>query len=210
MTPFAMPPTDLSGRATDLLRTLVEMHIRDGQPVGSKSLQAHSALSVSPATVRNIMSDLEDRGFLTSPHTSAGRIPTARGYRFFVDTLLQVQPIEANAVLALREELDPNRTAKDLVQTASSLLAHVTSQAGIVTVPRTAVNQLRQVEFLPLSENRVLVILVVNEREVQNRVIELSQPLTEAQLKAAADLINHRYAGADLVEVKARLVEEMA
>ena len=210
MTPFAMPPTNLSGRATDLLRTLVEMHIRDGQPVGSKSLQAHSALSVSPATVRNIMSDLEDRGFLTSPHTSAGRIPTARGYRFFVDTLLQVQPIEANAVLALREELDPNRTAKDLVQTASSLLAHVTSQAGIVTVPRTAVNQLRQVEFLPLSENRVLVILVVNEREVQNRVIELSQPLTEAQLKAAADLINHRYAGADLVEVKARLVEEMA
>lgn len=204
-----MSANNLSGRATDLLRTLVEMHIRDGQPVGSKSLQAHSALSVSPATVRNIMSDLEDRGFLTSPHTSAGRIPTAMGYRFFVDSLLQVQPIEENAVMTLREELNPNRTAKDLVHSASSLLAQVTSQAGIVTVPRAEVSQLRQVEFLPLSENRVLVILVVNEREVQNRVIELAKPLSEQQLKAAADLINQRYAGVDLADVKARLVQEM-
>ena len=204
-----MSANNLSGRATDLLRTLVEMHIRDGQPVGSKSLQAHSALSVSPATVRNIMSDLEDRGFLTSPHTSAGRIPTAMGYRFFVDSLLQVQPIEQNAVMTLREELNPNRTAKDLVHSASSLLAQVTSQAGIVTVPRAEVSQLRQVEFLPLSENRVLVILVVNEREVQNRVIELAKPLSEQQLKAAADLINQRYAGVDLADVKARLVQEM-
>ena len=204
-----MSDSALSNRATDLLRTLVEMHIRDGQPVGSKSLQASSALPVSPATVRNIMSDLEDRGFLTSPHTSAGRIPTALGYRFFVDSLLQVQPMEERAVLALREELNPNRTAKDLVQSASSLLARVTSQAGIVTVPRAEVNELRQVEFLPLSENRVLVILVVNEREVQNRVIELPTPLSGAQLKAAADLINQRYAGADLAEVKQRLVQEM-
>jgi heat-inducible transcriptional repressor len=200
----------LSTRATDLLRTLVEMHIRDGQPVGSKTLHAQTELAVSPATIRNIMADLEDRGFLASPHTSAGRIPTAQGYRFFVDSLLQVQPIEEQAVLALREELNPNRSAKDLVHSASSLLAQITSQAGIVTVPRPALNQLRQVEFLPLSENRVLVILVVNEREVQNRVIELQRPLTEAQLKAAADLINQRYAGADLGDVKARLVQEMA
>ena len=200
----------LSTRSTDLLRTLVEMHIRDGQPVGSKTLHAQTELAVSPATIRNIMADLEDRGFLASPHTSAGRIPTAQGYRFFVDSLLQVQPIEEQAVLALREELNPNRSAKDLVHSASSLLAQITSQAGIVTVPRPALNQLRQVEFLPLSENRVLVILVVNEREVQNRVIELQRPLTEAQLKAAADLINQRYAGADLGEVKARLVQEMA
>jgi len=200
----------LSTRATDLLGTLVEMHIRDGQPVGSKTLHAQTELAVSPATIRNIMADLEDRGFLASPHTSAGRIPTAQGYRFFVDSLLQVQPIEEQAVLALREELNPNRSAKDLVHSASSLLAQITSQAGIVTVPRPALNQLRQVEFLPLSENRVLVILVVNEREVQNRVIELQRPLTEAQLKAAADLINQRYAGADLGDVKARLVQEMA
>lgn len=200
----------LSTRATDLLRTLVEMHIRDGQPVGSKTLHAQTELTVSPATIRNIMADLEDRGFLESPHTSAGRIPTAQGYRFFVDSLLQVQPIEEQAVLALKEELNPNRSAKDLVHSASSLLAQITSQAGIVTVPRPALNQLRQVEFLPLSENRVLVILVVNEREVQNRVIELPRPLTEAQLKTAAELINQRYAGADLGEVKARLVQEMA
>jgi heat-inducible transcriptional repressor len=205
-----MTDDKLSTRATDLLRTLVEMHIRDGQPVGSKTLHAQTQLPVSPATIRNIMADLEDRGFLASPHTSAGRIPTAQGYRFFVDSLLQVQPIQEQAISALREELNPNRSAKDLVQSASSLLAQITSQAGIVTVPRPEMNQLRQVEFLPLSENRVLVILVVNEREVQNRVIELTRPLTEEQLKAAADLINQRYAGADLGEVKARLVQEMA
>jgi len=176
-----MTDDKLSTRATDLLRTLVEMHIRDGQPVGSKTLHAETQLTVSPATIRNIMADLEDRGLLASPHTSAGRIPTALGYRFFVDSLLQVQPMQEQAISALREELNPNRSAKDLVQSASSLLAQITSQA-----------------------------VVVNEREVQNRVIELTRPLTEDQLKAAADLINQRYAGADLGEVKARLVQEMA
>ena len=204
-----MTDNALSGRATDLLRTLVEMHIRDGQPVGSKTLHAESGLTVSPATIRNIMADLEDQGFLISPHTSAGRIPTAQGYRFFVDSLLQVQPINEDAIRALREELNPNRSSKDLVQAASNMLANITTQAGIVTVPRPDAHQLRQVEFLPLSENRVLVILVINEREVQNRVIQLARPLTEAQLKAAADLVNQRYAGADLSDVKTRLVQEM-
>lgn len=200
---------DLSSRATELLRTLVEMHIRDGQPVGSKSLHAESGLPVSPATIRNIMADLEDRGLLISPHTSAGRIPTAQGYRFFVDSLLQVQSIDEAAIRILREELNPNRSSKELVQAASNMLAHITTQAGIVTVPRPDAHQLRQVEFLPLSENRVLVILVINEREVQNRIIQLNRPLTEQQLKAAAELVNQRYAGSELNDVKVRLVQEM-
>ena len=199
----------LSSRATTLLRTLVEMHIRDGQPVGSKSLHAETGLTVSPATIRNIMSDLEERGFLASPHTSAGRIPTARGYRLFVDSLLQVQSIDESAVQALREELNPNRPTKELVQAASNLLAQITTQAGIVTVPRPEANQLRQVEFLPLSENRVLVILVINEREVQNRIIELARPLSAEQLKSAADLVNQRFAGTDISDIKSRLVREM-
>lgn len=200
---------ELTNRSSDLLRTLVEMHIRDGQPVASKTLHAASGLPVSPATIRNIMADLEDRGYLISPHTSAGRIPTAQGYRLFVDSLLQVQPIDNLAVQTLRQQLNPNRSVKDLVQTASSLLAQITTQTGIVTVPRPEVQHLRQVEFLSLAENRVLVILVLNEREVQNRIIELPRPMTEQQLKAAAELINRRYAGSDLVELKAGIIQEM-
>ena len=204
-----MKESGLSGRATELLRTLVEMHIRDGQPVGSKSLHAESGLPVSTATIRNIMAELEDRGLLVSPHTSAGRIPTAQGYRFFVDSLLHIQTIDEAAVRALQGELNPNRSAKELVSAASNMLANITTQAGIVTVPRPDAHQLRQVEFLPLSENRVLVILVINEREVQNRIIELERPLTESQLKSAAELINQRYAGAELSDVKSQLLREM-
>ncbi|MEE4202028.1 MAG: heat-inducible transcriptional repressor HrcA [Halieaceae bacterium] len=205
-----MTVDELPPRASALLKTLVQMHIRDGQPVGSKSLHSESGLTVSPATIRNIMSDLEERGFLASPHTSAGRIPTAQGYRFFVDALLQVQPLAGQAIQSLREELNPNRPASELVQAASNILARVTSQAGIVTVPKPSAIQLRQIEFLPLADNRVLVILVVNEREVQNRIIEIPRPMSERELRAAADLLNQRYAGRDLAELKTRLVEEMA
>ena len=205
-----MSTESLTPRAASLLRTLVGMHIREGQPVGSKALHVESGMSVSTATIRNVMSDLEERGLLSSPHTSAGRIPTAQGYRLFVDSLLQTSPIDASALQALKHELNPNRTSSDLIASASNLLTQVTAQAGIVTVPRPTASQLRQIEFLPLSDSRVLVILVVNEREVQNRVIELSRPLSEEQLKVAADLINQRYAGNNLSEVKRMLVAEMA
>jgi len=205
-----LPLEALSPRASSLLKTLVEMHIREGQPVASKNLQGESGLSVSSATVRNIMSELEDRGFLASPHTSAGRVPTAQGYRFFVDSLLQVGPVEEGAVTALNAGLDPNRSSGELVQTASNLLAQITYQTGIVTVPKPAASQLRQIEFLPLSGDRVLVILVINEREVQNRIIQMQRPMDEEQLKAAADLINQRYAGNDLSEVKGHIVREMS
>ena len=205
-----MSSDGLSPRAASLLRTLVDMHIRKGQPVGSKALHVESGMSVSPATIRNVMSDLEDRGFLSSPHTSAGRVPTAQGYRLFVDSLLQTSPIDEAAIQALKHELNPNRPSSDLIASASNLLTQVTAQAGIVTVPRPTTSQLRQIEFLPLSDSRVLVILVVNEREVQNRVIELPRPLTEAQLKSAADFINQRCAGNDLAQVKELLVTEMA
>ena len=178
--------------------------------MASKNLRGESGLSVSSATVRNIMSELEDRGFLASPHTSAGRVPTAQGYRFFVDSLLQVGPVEQGAVTALNAGLDPNRSSGELVQTASNLLAQITYQTGIVTVPKPAASQLRQIEFLPLSGDRVLVILVINEREVQNRIIQMQRPMDEEQLKAAADLINQRYAGNDLSQVQGHIVREMS
>jgi len=208
LTRFALEA--LSQRASSLLKTLVEMHIREGQPVASKNLQGESGLSESSATVRNIMAELEDLGYLSSPHTSSGRIPTAQGYRFFVDSLLQVGPVGQGAMSALNAGLDPNRSASELVQSASNLLAQITYQTGIVTVPKPASSQLRQIEFLPLSGDRVLVIMVINEREVQNRIIQVQRAMTEAQLKTAADLINQRYAGRDLSQVKHQIVREMA
>ena len=204
-----MTTGEISERARVLLKTLVEHHIRDGQPVGSSTLLREAGLPVSAATVRNVMSDLEEQGYLQSPHTSAGRIPTALGYRLFVDTLLQVQPLEDEAMSALRSELNPDKSSTELVQSASALLSNITAQAGLVTVPRQEANQLRQVEFLPLSGDRVLVILVVNEREVQNRIIHTQRPFTEAQLRDAAAMINQRFAGRPLHSVQERILSEM-
>lgn len=199
----------ISERASVLLKTLVQRHIRDGQPVGSRTLVEEAGLPVSAATIRNVMSDLEDRGYVVSPHTSAGRIPTAMGYRLFVDSLLQVQPLESEAVSALRHELNPDKSATELIQSASSLLSSITAQAGLVTVPRQDAGQLRQVEFLPLSGDRVLVILVINEREVQNRIIHTQRTFTEAQLREAAAMVNQRFAGRPLQDVQGQILREM-
>lgn len=200
---------EISERARILLKTLVERHIRDGQPVGSRTLLEEAGLPVSAATIRNVMSDLEDKGYLHSPHTSAGRVPTALGYRLFVDTLLQVRPLDDEALARMRAELNPDKSASDLVQTASALLSSITAQAGLVTVPRQEAHQLRQVEFLPLSGDRVLVILVINEREVQNRIIHTQRPFTEVQLREAASMVNQRFAGQPLRLVKERILREM-
>lgn len=200
---------DISERARILLKTLVERHIRDGQPVGSKTLLEEAGLPVSAATIRNVMSDLEEKGYLHSPHTSAGRVPTALGYRLFVDTLLQVRPLDDSALSRMRAELNPDKSSTELVQTASALLSSITAQAGLVTVPRQEANQLRQVEFLPLSGDRVLVILVINEREVQNRIIHTRRAFTEAQLREAAAMVNQRFAGRPLPAIKQQILQEM-
>lgn len=204
-----MSTGEISERAQVLLKTLVERHIRDGHPVGSRTLLEEAGLPVSAATIRNVMSDLEDRGYLISPHTSAGRIPTARGYRLFVDSLLQTRPLEAESISILRAELNPDKSSSELVQSASSLLANITAQAGVVTVPRPEAHQLRQVEFLPLSGDRVLVILVVNEREVQNRIIHTQRHYSESELKQAAGLLNERFAGQPLNVVQEQILREM-
>ena len=199
---------DLSDRASTLLKVLVARHIVDGQPVGSRTLREESGLTLSPATIRNVMSDLEERGFLHSPHTSAGRVPTSLGYRFFVDTLMQVRPPEEVAVEALRSELHPDRSSSDLVQSASTLVSSITSQAGVVTVPKPAQQPLRQVEFLSLSGDRVLAILVVNQREVQNRIIHTRRIFSEEELREAAAQINERFAGRELADIQANLSAE--
>jgi len=209
-----MAGLELSERKQRLLMALVERHIRDGQPVGSKTLAEGAALNASPATIRNIMAELEDLGVLASPHTSAGRIPTEMGYRLYVDSLLRSAPmLDANA-RGLKRELeqliDPDQSAKELVAQASRALAELTRMAGVVVVPKRDVTRLRMVEFLPLSGQRVLVILVINRAEVQNRVIHTDREYGETELRQAANYINRTYAGCDLDDICDGLLKTMA
>ena len=175
----------LSAKGQILLKSLVEQYIVDGQPVGSKRLSESSDLGVSSATIRNVMADLEEKGFVSSPHTSAGRIPTPMGYRFFVDSLLKVEPLGQIDLKHLQAQFDPDMTAQELVQSASGMLSEVTHLAGVVTIPRRDQVTLRHVEFLSLNDSRVLAILVLDDHEVQNRVIYTENEYTEIQLKEA-------------------------
>lgn len=199
----------LNERTQHLLKTLVETYIREGQPVGSRTLSRESGLDLSPATVRNVMSDLEEMGFVRSPHTSAGRVPTGQGYRVFVDTLLTVRPPVGPEVKRLREELAGELDREKLLGAASRLLSEVTHLAGLVTVPRTDQTILRRLEFLPLSGNQVLVILVLNEREVQNRIIHTQRRYSASELEQLSNYLNARFAGYALEAVREELVREM-
>lgn len=199
----------LSERAQHLFKTLVERYIRDGQPVGSRTLSRDSMLDLSPATVRNVMADLEESGLLRAPHTSAGRIPTDLGFRFFVDTLLRVEPLEGAQVAMLKEQLNPDQNRNALMESASALLSDITHLAGVVMLPRHEQATLRQLEFLSLSEDQVLVILVINEREVQNRIIRTGRLYSPAELQQAANYLNSLCAGKDLVMVREEILAEL-
>jgi heat-inducible transcriptional repressor len=200
-----------SERARHILRTLIEQYIRDGQPVGSRTLSRSAGLDLSPATIRNVMADLEELGFISSPHTSAGRIPTAKGYRFFVDTLVRLQPPADSEVAMLQASLEDRLRgdAKAIASAASSALSSITSLAGVVTIPRTPYVPLRHIEFLPLSGRRVLAILVVNDAEVQNRILDMDRDYTEDELRRAANYLNERFTGRDVGAVRAQLVEDL-
>ena len=203
------PHAELSERAQQLLKLLVERYIRNGQPVGSRTLARDAGLKLSPATVRNVMADLEELGYLSSPHTSAGRVPTVRGYRFFVDSLMHVKPLHNHEVEALWQNLNPDQTIPDLVHSVSSQLSKITRLASIVMVPRRDSLTLRQVEFLPLSDNRVLAILVMNEQEVQNRIIHTQRTYTGTELQQAANYLNGQFAGQDIHQVREGLLRDM-
>ena len=199
----------LSERTQLLLKVLVENYISEGQPLGSRTLARKSELEISPATVRNVMADLEDFGFVESPHTSAGRIPTTKGYRLFVDTMLKVQPITTDVVSQMKENLDPSQNVNSLVESASTLLSGLTGMAGLVTLPKIERAEFRHIEFLPLSEHRVLAILVMNQREVQNRILQADRDYTEAELQQAANYINELCAGQDLVAARQKILQEL-
>ena len=202
-------PSALNDKSRVLLKTLVEHYIQEGQPIPSKTLADSASVSVSPATVRNIMSDLEDLGYVSSPHTSAGRVPTNLGYRFFVDTLVKVDPLDTYDLASLNKSLDPDMTSQELIESASGLLSEFTRMAGLVTLPKREQILLRHVEFLSLEGNRVLVILVLDDHEVQNRVIYTRQAYTEIQLRQAANFINQDFSGEALGNIRERLITSM-
>ncbi|MCS6810977.1 MAG: heat-inducible transcriptional repressor HrcA [Tepidimonas sp.] len=199
----------LDERAKLLLKALVERYIAEGQPVGSRTLSKAAGLDLSPATIRNVMSDLEELGLVTSPHTSAGRVPTARGYRYFVDTMLTVRRQELPALEALPAAAAlAAEQPRQVLSQAAQLLSQLSHFVGVVRVPRRPV-VFRHIEFLRLSERRVLVILVTPEGEVQNRILHPSTEFTQDQLQTAANFLNAHYAGLTLDAVRERLRGEV-
>jgi heat-inducible transcriptional repressor len=197
-------------RAQYLLRVLIQRFIRDGQPVGSRTLARDAGIDLSPATIRNVMSDLEEMGFIAAPHTSAGRIPTPRGYRLFVDTLVRYRPPNEDEIRKMQSKLNEQQDDPEaLVSSVSDLLSRITSLAGVVTVPKGQHSTLRQIEFLSLSDNRVLAILVINDREVQNRILHTEQAHTADELQRAANFINENYAGTGLQQIRERLLADL-
>lgn len=201
-------------RAQILMKTLVETYISSGQPVGSKTLLENSQLSVSSATVRNVMQDLESMGLLTAPYTSAGRIPTSQGVRLFVDQLLTVSDVEEIYLQQLQQHLGKVSETGEMLSSVSNMLSQVTQMAGLIRVPRRDVTRVKQVEFVPLSQdaeaqNKVLVVLVLSDGEVQNRVIQLDTPVTRAELQQASNYVNHHFAGKGLDAVRRELLSEL-
>ena len=201
--------TLLDPRARQLLRTLIARYIRDGEPVGSQTLARHAGLDVSPATIRNILADLEDIGLLSAPHTSAGRIPTAQGYRLFVDSLLQLKPLPDGELQRLRNELPAGSGTQALLGNASELLSAMTHFVGVVSVPRREQFAFRQIDFVPLDAQRVLAILVFADNDVQNRIIHTRRAYDAGELERVANYLNHHFAGRPLAEIRAVLLREL-
>ncbi len=200
------PELLLNERSQRLLKLLVECYIRDGEPVGSRTLAKKGSLTMSPATIRNIMADLEAAGFINSPHTSAGRIPTVRGYRFFVNELLNAQLSSDFDSMELAKQLPLGSDTKELVTAASSLLSTMTKLTGLVMLPRHDSDILQYIEFLPLSDNRVLVILVLNKSEVQNRIIYTDRCYNASELKQIGNFLTAQFSGKELWQIRQELL----
>ncbi|UZW58713.1 heat-inducible transcriptional repressor HrcA [Lysobacter enzymogenes] len=199
----------LDPRARQLLRALIGRYIHSGEPVGSQTLARHAGLDVSAATIRNILSDLEEAGLLSAPHTSAGRIPTAQGYRLFVDSLLQVRPLPEGEVARLRSELPPGSGTQALLGSASELLSAMTHFVGVVSVPKREQFAFRRIEFVPLDAQRVLAILVFADQEVQNRIIQTRRPFEAGELERVGNYLNTHFAGRPVAEIRASLLLEL-
>ena len=198
----------LDPRAQHLLKALIERYIAEGQPVGSRVLSRQSGLELSPATIRNVMADLEEMGFIASPHTSAGRVPTSKGYRFFVDTLLIVKPLHDAEISELQGQLQADRPQL-LVSAAAQILSQLTHFAGVVSISRRREASFRHVEFMRLSDKRVLLIIVSAEGDVQNRILHTDRSYSQQQLLEASNFLNQHYAGQPFHTIRALLADEL-
>ena len=199
----------LDARARQLLRTLIARHIRDGEPVGSQTLARHAGLDVSPATIRSILSDLEEVGLLSAPHTSAGRIPTARGYRVFVDSLLQLSPLGEGEFERLRGSLAAGAGTQSLLGNSSELVSAMTRFVGVVSVPGREQFAFRQIDFVPLDGQRVMAIVVFADNEVQNRIVQTRRAYGADELERVANYLNAHFAGQPLAGIRASLLREL-
>jgi heat-inducible transcriptional repressor len=199
----------LDPRARHLLRSLIGRYIRDGEPVGSQTLARHAGLDVSPATIRNILADLEDAGLLASPHTSAGRVPTPQGYRVFVDSLLQLRPLPEGELARLRHELPPGSGTQALLGNASELLSAMSHFVGVVSVPRREQFAFRHIDFVPLDAGRVLAILVFADNDVQNRIIQTRRAYDAGELERVSNYLNQHFAGRPLADIRVALLREL-
>ena len=201
--------TGLNDRAQVLLRVLIEKYINEGTPVGSKALARDSGLQLSPATIRNVLAELENAGLIRSPHTSAGRVPTDRGYRLFVDSMVQVQPLQQNLIETLKIQLTRDQNSNDVVASATDVLSEATQMASIVMLPRRDQQAFRQIEFLPLSDKRILAITIINECEVENRILHVERAYSQDELLRVSNFLNAAFAGRDVNSVRTNLVEEL-
>ena len=205
----ANPVYEFTEREQHILKLLVDHYIERGTPVGSRTLSRLPGIDISAASVRNVMGDLEHMGLLKSPHTSAGRVPTSAAFRVFVDQLLEVRLPDDDTVEHIRGLLDPSMNDQSLVKVASNYLSGFTRMAGMVTVPRREEKPLQQVEFLPLSDRRLLVILIISDKEIQNRIIHVERDYTKDELAEFARELNAEYLGCSLLEVRDRMRSEL-
>ena len=199
----------LNNRARHLLKTLIDCYVSEGQPVGSKALADASGLNISTATIRNVMASLDHQGLVSAPHTSAGRVPTEQGFRFFIDSMLEVNPVDSALLQQLQKQLDPDLDRDALIDSASTLLSNMSKMAGIITIPKGGQLSLRQIEFLPLPDKKILAILVVNDKEVQNRVIHVDREYSQNELTHIANYLNQNFNGRDIFDVRKHLISEM-
>lgn len=199
----------LDPRARRLLHALIAQHIREGTPVPSRMLAKQAGLEVSPATVRNIMANLEEVGLLAAPHTSAGRIPTAQAYRLFVDSLLEVAPLQDVEIERLREQMPPGVGTQTLLAQASEMLSAMSQFVGVVTMPQRSHGVFKHIDFMALDGNRVLVILVLPDNEVQNRIVQLPVAVEASALEQAANYLNRHCIGKDFSQIRQHLLAEL-
>jgi len=199
-----------SDRAKQILSAIIDNYIEEGTPIGSKKLSTYNRFNLSPATIRNVMSDLEGLGFISSPHTSAGRIPTSKGYRFFIDRLLELQPVDSNEIASIKETVSQTKSSnKDLATNVSTILSAITQLAGIVTVPKKHKSTLKEIDFIPLSEQRVLAILVINDSEVENKILQMKRNYSRDELQISANYLNQNYVGRSFEYIKNDLLTKL-